>query len=171
MAKLWMGPAGNLIEGHVLDVARKPFERALKDYDPQLYVKWNPKKLRGHGCYEIRRKPESTTIVDYAEVGSTVYFKLGYIENNLIAHVLDCAFLNYDQLRKIQEMDTFKLGPQQWIADRDYTLKQQTDARKAKARQEMAYEAKQYKRELRDFKEFVLSGNNPHQIMAHWDDK
>lgn len=169
MAKVWVAPVGNVVSGHVLDVAKKPFERALQDYDPQLYVKWAPKKLRGHGCWEIRRRPESLAIVDYAEYQGNTYFKLGYREVDLIASILDCAFLNYDQLRKIRDMDTFRVGPKQWIADQEYTAAQMQAARKERAKEELRYAAKEYKREIRDFKEFVLSGHNPHQIAQHWD--
>lgn len=168
MAKIWLSPTGAVTKGHVLDVAVKPFERALKDYDRQLYVKWNPKKLKGWGCWEIRRKPESLTITDWAEVGSTVVFKLDYLENNLISHVLDCAFLNYSQLNKIRSMDTFQIGPQQWIADREHLAKEQKLARQAAAKQELSYAAKEFKREMRDFKELVASGFNPHRVLGEW---
>lgn len=169
MSKVWLAPTGSVVEGHVLDVAKKPFERALKDYDSQLYVRWNPKKLKGWGCWEIRRKPESQTIVDFVEWKGTTVFKLGYREVDLVANILDCAFLNYDQLRKIREMDTWQIGPKQWLADRDYAEKQHKAAITAKRKEELKYAAKEYKREIRDFKEFVLSGNNPHLISQYWD--
>lgn len=169
MSKIWLGPVGSVSKGHVLDVAVKPFERALKDYDPMLYVRWTPQKLKGHGCWEIRRKPESLAIVDYVQYKGGTFFKLDYAENDLVANVLDCAFLNYDQLRKIKEMDTWSIGPQQWISDMERSEEQYRESRKAKAKEEIKYAAKEFKREIRDFKEFVLSGNNPHLIGQHWE--
>lgn len=169
VSKIWIGPTGAVTKGHVLDVAIKPFVRALKAHDAQLYVKWNPRKLAGHGCWEIRRKPESTTIVDFAEFEGNTYVNVGYWENNIISHVLDVAFLNYDQIRKIKRMDTFAVGPKQWAADFEYAEKKAEEARVAKRNSNTSYAAKHFDKEIKEFQDYVLAGGNPHMISAHWD--
>jgi hypothetical protein len=165
-----LGPVGKISVGHVLDVNKKAFERALKDYDPFLYVKWNPKKMKGHGCWEIRRKPEFYSAVDVAELPDCYVVKLGLYENDLVHHVLDCAFLNYDQLRKIQEMDTCRYGS---AKDWQDMLEQKTLDRQAwelsAGMKRRAEAAKEFKAQIRAMKQFVLDGGNPHRIAALWD--
>jgi hypothetical protein len=169
MSKILMGPTGSIIQGHVLDVSVKPFVQALRDHDPLLYVKWNPKKVRSWGCWEIRRKPEFTTIRDVAEFDGNTILDIGYVENNLLNHVLDCAFLNYDQIRKIKAIDTWQVGPKQWLQNREYMIQKKQEIARDKAKQAVKDAAKTFKREIRAFKEYVNSGNNPHLIAAHWD--
>jgi len=80
--KLWHAPPGKLIRGHVLDVAVGPFTQALHELDKQLYVKWNPFKLRGFGCWEIRRKPNRKVAVFKGTFEGADYYNLEYVENN-----------------------------------------------------------------------------------------
>ena len=164
-----MGPTGSIIKGHVLDVNKKSFTEALRAYDPLLYVKWNPRKLGRHGCWEIRRKPECTTAVDYTEYEGITIFKVDYQEYDLINHVLDCAFLNYDQLRKIKSIDTFAVGPKNWLDNLDRSEATVKAAREEAALKARSYASKHFKAEIGAFKEHVLSGGNPHLIGALWD--
>lgn len=169
MAKIWVGPSGNICAGHVLDVRKGPFERALKDYDSQLYVKWNPKKLKGWGCWEIRRRPNLKSIVEVVEFEGKTYTRLEYRENNLIHHVLDCAFLNYDQLNKIQRIDTWKKSDGKNFVDDLETQEREYVAKKtAEAKASRQDAAKHYKREIKDLKELVQSGMNPALIGQYW---
>jgi hypothetical protein len=168
MAKLWVGPTGRLSKGHVLDVAEKPFERALKDYDSQLYVHWNPKKLRNHGCWEIRRRPDRKEIVDYAIHNGNAYLKIDYLENDLINHVLDAAFLNYDALRKIKEMDTTVGNQKYWVDQLEAKEAEHRAKIETEAKESRRLYAREFKREIKDFKEMILSGFNPHLIADHW---
>lgn len=173
---VWMGPTGNTIKGHVLDCNQKLFNEALRAYDPQLYTKWNPKKCRGWGCWEIRRKPEFLTALDVSEWDGKLFFTVGPYENDLVHHVLDCAFLNYDQLRKIREMDTFQYGGndpqeaavrwQQEVERRTKTAKEKAAAHGTQLRKEAS---RSFKAEIGAFKEYVKNGGNPHLIAAHWD--
>ncbi len=165
-----IGPVGKVAIGHVLDVDKKKFEATLKAYDPLLYVKWNPKKLRGHGCWEIRRAPEFLSAVDVGEVGNGFIIKLAPYENDLVHHVLDCAFLNYDQLRKLQEMDTWRYGDAKTWQDmiEQKTLDRQAHeiAQGQKRRREAA---RTFKKQIQALKEHVLSGGNPHDIAKYWE--
>ena len=170
MSKVFVAPTGRLSQGHVLDVAIKPFTRALQDLDKQLYVKWNPKKRQGWGCWEIRRKPSHLSLVDLFEFDGFAIIKLGYQENNFVNHIKDCEFLNYDLIRYLKTIDTWAEGrPADWAQ----RLEQREAEYNAKVRKEAAentaYMGKQYKTQIRAFKEFVLSGGNPAEIASYWD--
>lgn len=169
MSKIKVGPCGGLVAGHVLDVEKRGFERALRDYDSLLYVKWNPLKLRGHGCWEIRRRPAQKEVVDITEWKGVSFVKIDYYETNLTNHILDAAFLNYDQLRKLQEMDTTNLHG--YASFNDYLEakeKAHREAVKARALESRKYTAKQFKREIKDLRELVQSGFNPAHIADYW---
>ena len=165
-----IGPTGRIVRGNVLDVAEKPFTQALKDYDPLLYVRWNPVKLRGWGCWEIRRRPEKKSVVEVLPWKGGGIIKIDYRELDIVNNVLDIAFLNYNAINKIKSMDTWKIGAQQWIRDLDYKAAKYEEAQLSKARAESQYVAKQFKHEINDFKELVLSGFNPARIAEHWDE-
>ena len=107
--KIWVNPTGSTIRGHVLDSALKPLEQRLKDYDPQLYIKWNPKKLHGWGCWELRRKPEQKTVrpEDVVVFQGNTFVCPKYHELNLVDHVMDIPFLNYSIVKKLEKMDTW----------------------------------------------------------------
>src|SRR5690242_6715826 len=98
----FVGPTGSLIKGNVLDCNLKHFQSALQGYDPDLYVKWNPRKLQGWGCWEIRHKPRESQVVALEEFNGATYVVIDKQESNVIHHVLDCGYLNYDALRKIK---------------------------------------------------------------------
>lgn len=172
MAKVWLGPSGQLVSGHVLDVSVKPFQQALKDYDRQLYVKWNPMKLKGWGCWEIRRQPENKSVVDIAEFEPGKFIlRMEYAESPMVHHILDCAFLNYDAIRKIKEMDTWVEGIDGWAERLEKREEAHKAKVKAKARDEMRYMGKQFKSQMQGFREHILSGGNPADIAQYWDDK
>ena len=160
------GPTGNTIKGHVLDVAKGPFERALKDYDPQLYVTWNPSKVRNYGCWEIRRKPAEYSPVYRGTYAGFHFIELKLLELDLIHHILDCAFLNYDQIRKIKSMDTWK-NPN-WAKDLEYAENVQRVKTQEKLRADLMYEMREQKTAIRDYRDAILSGTNPAEIARFW---
>lgn len=172
--KVWVGPTGRISEGHVLDVSRVPFERALRDYDSLLYVKWNPTKLRGWGCWEIRRRPErNVALVSEVFEGNT-YTLVGPKEIDLVNHVLDVAFLNYSQLNKIKSMDSWTRDGhrgQNFVANMERREEESRQEAQKKADENTRYVARQFKKEIKDFKELVASGLNPAQIANYWDKK
>lgn len=162
--KVWHAPIGKLVSGHVLDVAVKPFERALQDYDKQLYVRWNPKKLQGWGCWEVRRRPNKKSLVYRGTHGGASYYEMVYAESDLVHHVLDAAFLNYDAIRRIKEMDVW--GNKNWVdalERREEEIKEQT---RAKAREELKYALHHNKSVARDLYEAVRSGIHPAQVVT-----
>ena len=161
-----VGPTGHLITGTVLDVGMGPFEQALKDHDSQLYVKWNPYKLYGWGCYEIRRRPNEKAVVDAVKIGNMTISRLEYCENDLIHHVLDCAFLNYDQIRKIKTMDTAGTQQQYFVDKMEAREAAHVQKKRETAKADAVYHAKQYKKEMKDLKEFVASGNSLGQVIS-----
>ncbi len=165
-----MGPTGKLIRGNVLDVNQKYFDRALRFYDRQLYSKWNPEKLKGNGCWEIRRKPEFNSCLDIAEFNGSLIFKVGPKEIDLVHHVLDCAYLNYDAIRKLKEMDTWQYGNStQWQDEVERRTKSKKDLEKENRLKEKRYMVEHFRAEIKAFKEMVRDGKNPHAIAGYWD--
>lgn len=159
-----IGPTGRLSKGHVLDVNVKPFEEALRAHDRDLYVKWNPNKLRGWGCWEIRRKPLYKIPTDIVRHEGMTIVRLEAVENEMLHHVLDCAFLNYDQIRKIKEMDTWT-NPDHFLNDLEYKETTQRNEILQRAKDELAYSIKQHKSVFAHFRDLVQSGKNPARIV------
>jgi hypothetical protein len=168
-----MGPTGNLIQGHVLDVDRKAFEQAMRFTlnDNQLYTKWNPSKLGGWGCWEIRRRPDFNSALDVSEFEGNVIFKIGPKEYDLVHHVLDCAFLNYDAIRRLKEIDTWQYGNAGAGLEDEIERRTRTrrEREKEQAKKELSYMARYYRTEIRGFMEAIRSGVNPHSIAQYWD--
>jgi hypothetical protein len=158
-----VGPVGGIVQGDVLDVSVKSFQRVLKDYDSQLYVKWNPRKLKGHGCWEIRRTPTYKTAVPVGEIDGVMILDMKTLEFSDIHHVLDCAFLNYDAMNKIKRMDTS--NTKNWVAQLEAREKERVEQMQAKAKEELKYAIKQQKSATSQFYEMVRSGINPAEVI------
>lgn len=167
--KLWHAPPGKIIRGHVLDVSLKPFVRALQDYDKQLYVIWNPHKVKGHGCWEIRRRPNEKRAIYMGSYRGMNFFKVMYVENRDVHHVLDCAFLNYDALRKIREMDVLQAIEDSGYGSFDALLeaksREAAEREQSKADEALRLAIKDNRSAMRDFFEMVRSGIHPAQVL------
>lgn len=161
-----IGPVGKLIEGHVLDVSKTALTRALRDYDKQLYIKWNPKKLRGWGCWEVRRKPEKKTALYHSTHEGVDYYSLEYYELGIISHIMDAAFLNYDLLRKLKEMDTWQV--KDWVSELEYRERQYFINKHEKDLKDTKYNLLQERSMIRDFRAAILSGTNPANLARYW---
>lgn len=170
MAEILIGPTGSLIKGHVLDVNQKHFNEALQFYDKQLYTKWSPKKCGGWGAWEIRRRPDFNSALDIAEFEGNLIFVVGPKEYDMVHQIMDCAFLNYDQLRKLKEIDTWQYGNSSQYQDE---VERRTRARQEKeqeiARKERTYMTQHYRAEIKAFRQMVLDGTNPAAIAQYWD--
>lgn len=159
------GPTGKIIQGTVLDVSLKPFERTLRDYDSQLYVVWNPNKLKGHGCWELRRRPEKKVITEVVDCGNYSIARLEYKENNFINHVLDAAYLNYDMLNKIKKMDMWT-NKDHFMHNLEAGEAERQQAIKDKAKAELKYALRYNRKGLREMMDLVNSGVNPAEILT-----
>jgi hypothetical protein len=159
----YLRPTGSIVIGSVHDCNRAALERSLKFYDPQLYIKWNPKKRGGWGCWEIRRKPEHLTKVYQGQWNGQALYTLEYKENDLVHHVLDVPVLRYDVLGKLKSMDAW--NNKNFLNDLDYEAERLKEREEAKAKAELRYNIKQFKREWRDFASLVREGVNPSQII------
>ena len=171
-----MGPTGNLIKGHVLDVNQKAFDEALQFYDRQLYSKWNGSKFHGRGAWEIRRRPEFNTALDVCEYQGQLIFKVGPYESEMVHHILDTQFLNYDILRYLKQQDTFQYGgktPQEaavkWQEERERRTRDAQEKAKEHGMKLRADATRSFKGEIAAFREYLRDGGNPHLIAAHWD--
>lgn len=150
-----------------MDCAVKPLLRALRDYDPQLYLRWNPNKRDRLGIWEVRRRPEKLSPKEIVEFKGNTYTLLDYVENNLVNHVLDCKTgLNYGVVQKIKEMDTW--GDKNWVRNLEYDERKHWVGVEDKALKEMKYGLKQYKSAAKDLKELVLSGTPLTELARHW---
>lgn len=170
MSSITVGPTGNVIRGHVLDCAEGPLQARLKKYDPQLYVRWNPKKLSNWGCWELRRRPEFKSVRESFILGGYSIARLEYVENDFESHILDVPYLNYKLLDKVAEIDTW---------NKSYKAKHfgaDLEAREADAQAQIAkkaaedkdYALKQHKTMIRDLMDYVQSGGNPYKIADFW---
>jgi hypothetical protein len=175
--KINIGATGNTVIGDILDVNKTALEARLRDYDPLLYLHWNPSKRRGYGCWELRRRPEKKSVVYAGSVGDAHYLKLEYVENDIESHVKDFGSLNYKILEWVKAADVWAQSNyqqgrhdqiSQWITDLDrqeFEAKQQI---KDKQRQELLYSMKQQKSAIRDYKAAILSGVNPALLSHFW---
>lgn len=154
---------GNTVTGHVLDVRKEPLLKIMQDYDPQLYLKWNPDKKQGYGMWEIRRRPNQKTQVYKTTWGDTHIFELQYVESDLTHHILDVEYLNYHIMTRLKEMDTWQ--DKYYLDTFEYEGDRALAAAKAKERQERKYLIKEEKKYLTELREMFRSGINPLQFL------
>lgn len=173
---MWVKPTGSIIKGHVFDCAVGPLQQALREHDAQLYVTWNSRKLHGWGCWEVRRKPELKTIraSDVVTFKGITIAEPKYHELNVVNHVMDVPFLNYSVVSRIKEMDTwnkeqFGHKGKNFGKEAEYLEAKYDEAIDEKSMKERDYNLKQLKSEIRDLKEYILSGGNPARIADFWD--
>lgn len=165
-----MGPTGNVIRGHVLDVNEAKFNEALRFHDKQLYTKWNPTKLGGHGCWEIRRRPEFNSALDVCEFEGNLIFNVGPKEFDLVHHVLDCAYLNYDAIRKLREIDCWQYGDSaQYQEEVRRRTRDRREREKELQQKELRAMTRYFRKEIRGFMEAIRGGANPYEIAKYWD--
>lgn len=163
---LKVGPTGKLIKGHLYDVNRKSLEVALKNFDPFLYLVWNPMKRRGLGCWELRRRAEKKTLVHQGEHAGHNFFSLEAVEIDHVNHVYDLPFLSYDVLDKLKAFDMW--ADKYWVKNFESEEQAREDAIRARARSEMRYNLKQDRSTFRVFKDMVASGVNPALLAQFW---
>lgn len=178
-----------MITGHVLDCSVRSITRALNDIDQRLYVKWNPKKLKGWGLWEIRFRPEFKVAkasqnprelpngMKTPAVQGDIYEMDGYTisvpkyhENNLDNHIMDVPFLNYLAIEKLKSMDTWQHSNrgQHFVADMESKAASFAERKNEIAKQERNYELRQNKTAIRDLMNYTLSGNDPSRIANYW---
>lgn len=177
---------GNLVQGHVMDVSLAPLEAALKRYDQQLYLHWNPKKLRGRGVWELRRKPEFKTIRESRVVESPkgnvfikgdifdfgdhtiVYPK--YHENHFENHVKDFYRLDYRILDWVKSKDLWDYGfrGKNTMKEAEYREAKYEEKIDEDADAERQYMIKQHRTQFNDFREYILAGGDPARLMDYW---
>ncbi len=176
-----------LVEGHVLDVAKTPLVAALRRFDPQLYVKWNPKKNQGRGTWELRRKPELKSVREGRSISTPYYgdvlvpgdvYDMGgwtlavpkYNENHTENHVKDFDYLTYDMLAWVSSHDLWVHGFRGKLAmdEADYREQKYIEKEENEAAEERNYMIKQHRTEFNDFREYILAGGNPARLVDYW---
>lgn len=174
--KIQVGPVGQIVKGNVLDVNKEPLERALKDFDHQLYLKWNPKKNNKEGCWELRRRPDAKVPHFVCVYEGNTYCTMEYHESG-INHVKDFICLDYKILQWIKTHDTWS----QFNYSKDSvdntngfirTMQLREDAKSienlAKIRAETKYQLMQDRNAMKSYRNLVNSGTNPAEIARHW---
>jgi len=159
----YLKPTGNLIIGNTLDCNKAVLESHLKAYDRQLYIKWNPKKREGWGMWEVRRRPDQPSKVYQGMFNGSKLYTIEYVELDIINHVLDVPVLHENILGKIKSMDAW--NTKNYIDELDYAAAKHKETEEKKAREEMRYNAKQFKREWKEFASLVSQGVNPGNIL------
>lgn len=193
MLNISIKPTGNLIKGNVLDASVGPLVERLRDYDPLLFVRWDPRKLRGWGCWSVMRQPEMKTVKrsqnpimlqtgkivppvqgDIYEFEGFTILDPKFHEMSLINHVLDVPYLNYQILDKLKEMDMWNQEGGGYKGKNitkmaDYNNAKHLDKVEDKALKDLEYNLKQFGSEIKWFKDYVASGGNPDRIADYWD--
>ena len=154
---------GRLVVGSVHDCDRAGLERALRDFDKQLYLKWNPKKRNGMGCWELRRRPDGKEFVYKTDFAGQKIYQLEYVEQDLVHHIFDLPYLSYELIGRLKKADTW--NDANFLDNMEYEADRQQRRVLANAKEELTYEVKQNKRIWRDFAEFVSHGGNPGQVL------
>jgi len=175
-----------LVQGHVLDCARAPLLAALRRYDPLLYFKWNPKKRAGAGIWELRRKPEFKSVRQsrYLDTPKGRVFVRGdvfefegmtistpqYHETDLENHVKDFDRLTYGILAWVADHDLFQYGfkGKNVMSEAEYREAKYEEKIDDDSYAEKQYMIKQHKTEFQDFREYILAGGSPYDLMRYW---
>lgn len=160
---------GKCVQGHVLDITRKHFDRSLKNYDRLLYTKWNWRKNGGNGCWEVRRRPEKPYALYEGQYQGVKLFTVEYIETDAINHVLDVPFLNYAALERVKEMDA-------WVVDNyldtiEYAAEKQRSHLEQQNRDELRYQIKHHRKAFSILQEEMQGGRNPLKFLSGTYDK
>lgn len=173
-----VGPTGSVVRGDVLDVSKAGLEAALKAYDPQLYLKWNPKKLGGHGVWEVRRAPEEKSAIFHGEFNGGELYSIEEFEVDMIAHIMDVPYLNYSVVERLKSMDQWAKSGMRHRKDTErassYVSAAVQQEKVIKAKEEQAalddayYGMKQEKRALKELREVILRGENPNNLARFW---
>lgn len=164
------GPTGRIITGDLFDSNPKTIELLLKDYDSQLYLKWNTEKCEGRGCWEVRRHPNLKRSVHKGHYNGIDFFNLEYVENDIENHIMDAVFLHPGILDNLKKMDQWELLRQYgYTSMNDLIQRSQTDLRaKAaiKAAEVARQGAKSMRSEIKDLKAMLLSGMRPGRLFS-----
>lgn len=182
--------ASKTVSGHVLDVAKAPLLAALRRFDPQLYVKWNPKKLAGQGCWELRRAPELKSAREGRFLDSPTrgrvfipgdIFDMGDYtlcvpkphETSMENHVKDFKYLTYDMLSWVSSHDLWSYGyrGKNAMQEAEYKEGQYLTRVEEAAVAERTYMIKQHRTQFNDFRSYISSGGNPARLLDYWDKK
>lgn len=183
--KISIGSTSKIVKGHVLDVAQPPLLAALRRYDPQLYLKWNPKKRSGLGLWELRRRPELKS----AKAGRILETPKGHVlfpgdiyefDDFTLAvpkyheTTADCVKtfeqLDYRILDWVAKNDLWRFGfkGKKFADEADYLAAKYEEKIDDEADAERQYMIRDMRTQVSDFREYVLSGGDPYRLLDYW---
>lgn len=160
---------GRTIQGSVLDCNKAHLLKKLREYDKQLYLVWNSSKRKGYGMWEVRRLPNEKTAVFEGEYEGVNLYRVQYVENNMIHHVMDVEHLSYAILDRLKEMDTW--AEKNFLDAMEERGEKYAATQKRKNREDLIYSLKSNKKYLSIFKEAVTSGYRPQDFFSGIYDK
>jgi hypothetical protein len=177
--KLEVGATGKLVQGSIFDEPKAAFERKLRRYDALLYVRWNPLKRQGMGCWEVRRRPEKKSFVHMATHAGANIFLLQYKEADLVHHVLDADVLDDRIMLRLWASDLDRVVPrhvgedplaymQRVHAEMDYRQIKREQRMQDAMDQDQKLMAREQRTAARDMMNLILSGWNPARIAQYW---
>lgn len=159
LKNLEIGPTGNLIQGNIFDCNKKSFVRALKAYDNQLYLVWNPKKREGLGVWEVWRNPTKKTLVNQGVYEGNTLFTLEYKPNSFEHHVQDLEYLSYNFITRLHEMDMW--NNKQFLDQMDQRLEDDQDKLNKSEEESIKYAVKHNKKLFKELAQLTKEGYNP----------
>lgn len=172
-----IGPTGRTIQGTVYDCNKTSVEKAIQNYDALLYIKWNPTKNYGMGCWELRRRPEQKSIIDTVEYEGTKFHVIEYKELDIVNHVFDLPVLGYHILERLRKSDVWAKADYDGVNQGKLTrLLDRVEETRLKVREDYTkklednalYELKQDRALMNGYREAILSGQNPADIARYW---
>jgi hypothetical protein len=165
VANSYIKNEGRVVRGSVFDCNKKTLERLLKNYDSQLYLKWNTEKRGGRGIWELRRLPDAKKpVYKGVWIDGNPISALEYVESDMIHHVFDLPSLSYRVLDRLYAADTFRT--KKWVDTFEYEEERSQIKLEADARNELAYNLRHHKKELDILREAARSGINPAHFFA-----
>lgn len=154
-----LGPTGHVVEGSIFDVNKKHLERLLKNYDKQLYLKWNPTKNKGMGIWELRRKSDFKVISFQGNLNGSPLYSIDYKEDSFNNHVKDFDILRYDIIDWLKKHDVWE--NKDIFEKADDALKAKEEAAEKRKWDNIRASIREDKKYWGEFKDYVTSGYNP----------
>lgn len=155
---------GELIEGHVLDCRKKWLEQKLKDFDKDLYLKWNGKSAKGRGKWELRLRNTKYKICQGALNGLPLY-TLDYLESHSFL-MFDMNYLGlpvYDRIRSWTDVRDLKSPISKIYEEKEFEIK---DRANKKAMEDFKYNVKQTENVWDYFMQKIARGENPGPMIS-----
>lgn len=140
----------------------------MRSYDPNLYLKWNPKKNSGQGTWELHERSKKKTAVFKGKHKNMSFYQLEYLDKPLLSHIMDVPRLSYELMYEIQARDVWAfLEKEKTSINRtvDYYTNKRIEKQHKETEEEVRYAIKQDKKLFKELLEHVRSGHSLNPIL------